>query len=227
MAYSNPVFARSLIALLALLPAAGLAILPDSKEPIALEADSSEFDKEENRLIFQRVRITQAGLSIAAETAVADGLDFSRSVWTFTGGVNIDGDGSHIRGSTAQLVFTDHRLVQATTTGEPATFDREADPEEDLRALSGNAESIEYDAVESTLLLSGSARLLDGANEITGDQLLYNIIEDKLIASSDDTSQVRVIITPQNGAEDGGVEETPAEDGEPQEPDADDEDSGT
>jgi lipopolysaccharide export system protein LptA len=201
MVFSNPKFSRALVLCALLLPGFAFGILPNSKEPIALEADSSEFDKEKNRLVFRQIKITQAGLTIAADTAVADGLDFSQSVWTFTGSVNIDGEGSHIRGSAAQLVFTDHRLTQATTTGQPATFDRESDPEEDVRALSGNAQSIKYDAVASTLVLNGQARLLDGSNEITGDSLTYNILEDKLVASSDEASQVRIVITPQPNTE--------------------------
>jgi lipopolysaccharide transport protein LptA len=201
MVFSNPEFSRALVLCALLLPGFAFGILPNSKEPIALEADSSEFDKEKNRLVFRQIKITQAGLTIAADTAVADGLDFSQSVWTFTGSVNIDGEGSHIRGSAAQLVFTDHRLTQATTTGQPATFDRESDPEEDVRALSGNAQSIKYDAVASTLVLNGQARLLDGSNEITGDRLTYNILEDKLVASSDEASQVRIVITPQPNTE--------------------------
>ena len=197
MAFSNPEFSKALALCAVLLPGIALGILPNSKEPIELEADSSEYDKENNRLVFRQIKITQAGLTIAADTAVADGLDFSQSVWTFTGSVKIDGDGSHIRGSAAQLIFTDHRLTQATTTGRPATFERESDPEENVRALSGNAQSIEYDAVASTLVLNGQARLLDGSNEITGDRLMYSVLEDKLVASSDESSQVRIVITPQ------------------------------
>ena len=201
MAFLNPESGKALILGILLLPGVVFGILPNSKEPISLEADSSEFDKETNRLVFQHVKITQAGLTIVADKAVADGLDFSQSTWTFTGEVNIDGDGSHIKGSQAQLVFTDHRLAQATTHGTPATFDREPDPEEDMRALSGNAQTIEYDAVASTLVLDGQARLLDGSNEITGDRLTYNILEDKLVANSDAASQVRIVITPQTEEE--------------------------
>ncbi|MGI9264421.1 MAG: LptA/OstA family protein [Gammaproteobacteria bacterium] len=197
MAFLNPESVKAFVLAAVLFPGMALGILPNSKEPISLEADSSEFDKDKNQLVFRKVRITQAGLSIVADTAVADGLDFSQSVWTFTGQVNIDGEGSHIRGSRAQLVFTNHRLTQATTTGQPATFDREQDPVEDVRALSGDALSIQYDALASTLVLDGDARLLDGSNEITGDRLMYNILEDKLVASSDDASQVRIVITPQ------------------------------
>ena len=209
MAFLNQEFGRALFLSAVLLPGVAFGILPNSKERIVLEADSSEFDKEKNRLIFHQVRITQAGLTIVADDAVADGLDFSKSVWTFTGSVNIGGEGSHISGSSAQLTFTDSRLTQATTSGQPATFDRQADPENDLRALSGDAQSIEYDAVASTLVLNGQARLIDGTNEITGDRLLYNILEDKLVASSDESSQVRIVITPQEGGEasDTGDEE--------------------
>ena len=183
------------------------AILPVSQLPISLDAESSEFDRNRNRLVFQSVKITQGTLTIEADAAVANDLDFAKSTWQFDGRVRIDGEGSHIRGESAQLVFSDHRLVLATTSGEPATFDREAD--EEVRALNGGAEVIQFNAKESTLVLEGSARIIDGPNEITGDRLLYNLQEERLVASSneDGEQRVRIVITPQTLKEISGEDE--------------------
>ena len=83
-----------------------------------------------------------------------------------------------------------------TSSGAPATFERDASPE--LRALAGDAEVIDYDAVESRLELRGGARLIDGANSFNGHKLVYLVEEDRLLASSNGSSdqQISVVITP-------------------------------
>jgi lipopolysaccharide export system protein LptA len=187
----------SLVASAALvLPASAATILPVSNAPIALDAESSEYDRNADRLLFRQVRITQGDLSIAADQAVANDLDFAASTWEFTGHVELDGQGSRIRASSASVRFSNHRLVHATAAGAPATFERDATPE--LRALSGGAEVIDYDALESRLELRGSARLVDGANSFNGHKLVYLVEEDRLLASSNGApdKQVSVVITP-------------------------------
>ena len=172
-------------------------ILPDSQEPISLDADSSEFDRDSNTLIFRNVHITQGMLSIAAATASADGLDFADSSWQFDGNVRIDGEYSRIRAAKAVLRFRNHRMVHASASGEPAKFERDAT--EDARALSGGARSIDYDLEAQTLTLSGEAQLIDGQNEINGETLLYQLTEERLVATSDQggDQRVRVTVTPQ------------------------------
>ena len=175
----------------------GRGILPDSQEPISLDADSSEFDRESNTLIFRNVHITQGVLSIAAATASADGLDFADSSWQFDGNVRIDDEYSRIRAAKAVLRFRNHRMVHASASGQPANFERDAT--EDTRALSGGAQSIDYDLEAQTLTLSGEAQLIDGQNEINGETLLYQLAEERLVATSDEGGQqrVRVTVTPQ------------------------------
>ena len=187
----------SLVASAALiLPASAATILPVSNAPIALDAESSEYDRNADRLLFRQVRITQGDLSIAADQAVAHDLDFAASTWEFTGHVELDGQGSRIRANSASVRFSNHRLVHATAAGAPATFERDASPE--LRALSGDAQVIDYDALESRLELRGGARLVDGANSFNGHKLVYLVEEDRLMASSNGAQdkQVSVVITP-------------------------------
>ena len=187
----------SLVASAALiLPASAATILPVSNAPIALDAESSEYDRNADRLLFRQVRITQGDLSIAADQAVANDLDFAASTWEFTGHVELDGQGSRIRASSASVRFSNHRLVHATAAGAPATFERDASPE--LRALSGDAEVIDYDALEARLELRGGARLVDGANSFNGHRLVYLVEEDRLLASSNGAQdqQISVVITP-------------------------------
>src|SRR5512135_48452 len=69
-------------------PAAGLPA-GNSKQPINLEAASSDFDYKNNSLLFRRVRITQGGLEVTAQEARATGLEFENSEWSLQGDVKI------------------------------------------------------------------------------------------------------------------------------------------
>jgi lipopolysaccharide transport protein LptA len=204
-----------------ILPASAATILPVSQDPIALDAESSEYDRNRNQLLFRRVHITQGDLSIAADQAVANDLDFAASTWEFTGDVQVDGQGARIRANSATIRFADHRLVRATASGAPATFERDAS--EELRALSGDADVIDYDAVELRLELRGGAHLMDGPNRFNGHKLVYLVDEDRLVASSneDGEQQISVIITPstienRNGGDD--AQETEADPDKPSAP---------
>jgi len=202
---------RSLLIALAILPLEpASAILPESQAPISLDAASAEFDGRQGRLVFSRIRITQGPLTITADEATVNDLDFANNTWLFSGNVHIDGGTARIRSDAASLLFIEHRLVRASVTGEPATFERDAVG--DRRAISGGAGIIEYDAREATLALEQSAQLFDGINQITGESLLYQVAEDRLMASSDNGNgqRVRITITPQSFEEDTEDDEEPS-----------------
>lgn len=203
---------RPWLSVLALLPwATASAIFPDSREPIALEAEASEFDAETGLLVFRGIRISQGPFSISAETAEATELDFSDSTWDFRGGVVIAGEGASILAATAQLRFLDHRLRNTIASGDPASFEREQT--EDFRAIRGDARTIEYDHQQQVLVLAGEARLLDGTNEVSGSRLIYRVADGRVMAGSDEGGEERVRITitppadrqdPEAAEEDGG-----------------------
>lgn len=197
MEYSSVNRRALLLAALLCAVASAKAVLPDAREPIALEADSSEFDRESGTLMFQNVHIRQGTLNIVADTAKADDLDFADSSWDFRGHVKIDGEASQILSETAVLRFRDHRLVQASVHGQPATFAREKT--EEFRALNGSAETIDYDLASGVLTLKGNATLVDGKNEISGAALRYELGSQKLVASSEQggDNRVRITVTPQ------------------------------
>lgn len=214
---SSPLNGRivALTALICLLTPAW-AVLPNSREPIELDADSSEFDRDGGTLSFRNVHIRQGTITIAASSARADDLDFQDSLWEFSGNVRIDGEASRIRSDTALLKFRDHQMVRASVEGAPATFER--DKTEEHRAISGGANLIEYDFVAGRLTLTGNARIVDGTNEVLGARLLYELESERLIAGSDDSgdNRVRITVTPQTLGL--GPEETEAEQQNPEDP---------
>lgn len=210
----------SSVALLLLVAPAAWGILPDSREPISLDADSSEYDREAGSLQFTNVRIVQGDLSVVADVATADDLDFADSSWQFTGNVVVRGLASVIEANSATLRFSDHRLVRAMANGSPAIFERQAT--EETRALNGHAGTIDYDLSAQTLTLSGEAQLIDGQNEINGETLLYRLGEERLVVTSDESGdqRVRITVTPQTIRE-ALDEQEPGEDAAPPETDQD------
>lgn len=202
MVISHPRVFRCLV-LLALLPhAPAFAIFPDSRAPISLEAESSEFDASSGLLVFRGVRITQGPFAISADRGEASELDFSASTWKFSGQVVIRGEGASILADSAELEFKDHQLRRTRADGAPATFQRQQS--QDFRAISGDARTIEYDHAEQSLILSGNARLLDGTNEVSGSRLIYRVAEGRVMAGSDEGGEqrVRITITPPSAAGD-------------------------
>jgi len=216
-----PTPAGALAATLAIaLAVFGVPVALAQQEEINLEAASSDFDRRNERLIFQQVRIQQGDMVISADVAESRDLDFSDGSWLFRGDVRISSPMGEIESERATASFIDHRLAAATAEGAPARFTRTL-PEPEPRVVRGTANRIIYDLSEGVLELSGQAALRDGLREVSGGRLLYRIAEDRLIASADDegSDRVRIIITPPGDAEepqgDGIPGETP---GPPDEP---------
>jgi lipopolysaccharide transport protein LptA len=164
---------------------------------ITLDAASSDFDRRNERLVFQEVRISQGQMSISASEAETRDLDFSRGSWVFRGNVRIESDMGTIQADRATISFANHQLQSARAEGSPARFSRlMLEPER--RQVTGNANRIDYDLARGELELSGQASLSDGLREVSGGRLLYRIREDRLLASADEqgTERVRIVITP-------------------------------
>lgn len=198
-----PLLARVLVAM-----AATLIALPalGQQQAITLDAASSDFDRRNERLVFQEVRIQQGDIVIIADQAESRDLDFSRGSWQFTGNVKISGPMGEIESDRATISFTDHRLGRATAQGAPARFSRTM-PEPEVRLVTGTANRIDYDLVRGELELAGQAALRDGVREVSGGRLVYRIAEDRLIASADEdgADRVRIVITPpEEDADDDG-----------------------
>jgi lipopolysaccharide export system protein LptA len=180
---------------LAVTPARAQQDLISKDLPINLDADSSEIDRSADRLIFRNVTISQGDTRIQADEAVASTLDFANSEWLFTGAVTIVLQGATIRSSEARLTFADYALRSASVQGVPATFEHEGEG----RATSGRAERFDYDALASTLRLSGKAWVSEGGKEVSGSVLTYDIANERVVADSGEgpEERVRIVIDPE------------------------------
>ena len=170
--------------------------------PISLDADSSSLDRRTNRISFQGLRITQGALGIEAELAWATGLDFENSEWRFQGNVRITIESAIISSSEAELKFEANQLKTADLTGQPAVF-------RDIRtdagdAIHGQAKHFTYDNAKGTIRMSEAARITEGPNEISGCDLLYDVLQEKITVSSADCNElVKMTILPSTSAKNG------------------------
>ena len=162
--------------------------------PINLDAESSEFDRLNNRLAFTKVHITQGPLDIQADAGSAARLDFEDTVWTFSGQVEIRHDGMQIWSDTAQATFRNHRLTLARLHGSPARFEQHRP--DDGGITRGQARDMEYALDRGLITMSGDAWVSDGANEVSGSHIAYDVVRDRITAEGSNAGKVRVKIIP-------------------------------
>jgi lipopolysaccharide export system protein LptA len=180
--------------------AAGKVALPPAGAPVSLDAASTEVDYKTNTVLFRDVIITQGEVRVSANQARASGLDFAHSRWTFDGNVRIRVDGGNLSSSAAVVTFANNKVARASITGAPAEFEQARKGTAEMAR--GHAGTIDYDVDSGTVRLTKDAWLTDGRNEITGQELVYNILEQRVQAHAapGDSDRVRITIRPQSTA---------------------------
>lgn len=158
--------------------------------PIQVTARSSDFDYQKGVFKFDSIAITQGGVRITADQAVASGVDFKDSSWDFSGTVRISMPESELASETARVRFSAGEIASAAVTGTPATFEQQHKEQH----AEGRANRIDYDLMRGTVDLIGEAWLSDGKTEITGGKLVYSTLNQRVV------SQEQVLITIQPGA---------------------------
>ena len=166
----------------------------DRAAPIDLDADSSEFDRRNDRLSFTGLSIRQGELGITADSAEATRLDFEDSTWTFTGNVIIQSATTRTWSDTAEVHFLAHRLDTAKLSGRPARFEQQKSG--DSGTTQGRAEVMEYELASNLIRLVDNAWVSDGTNEVSGPRIAYDLRREFIIADGDDSGQVRMKIKP-------------------------------
>ena len=162
--------------------------------PITLDADSSEYNYETQRLVFRGLRMTQGTLGIAAEVAESDRLDFDDGLWIFTGNVVIDSETTVLFCDEAKLKFREHQLQRVELRGEPAQFEQR---DLETQALTeGHATLMIYDVPNGTVRMTEDAWFSDGSNEIFGSNITYDLKEKHITADSGESGPVKILIEP-------------------------------
>lgn len=193
-------------------PAAGTAgkapplINPQAK--ITVDADSSELDTKSGKVELTgnvvvsegntRVRADRADTTCLAQTA-SPTTQCANSRWTFLGNVRIDAPprGS-LQSDQAIVEIKDNSIARATIIGNPAVFEQQrADA---LGVTRGHADQIVYDVAAGTVSLTKDAllSLSGGSNDITSQQIVYDIRTESVQATSPGTQRVHITLTPQS-----------------------------
>ena len=160
--------------------------------PITLDADSSDFDYETQRLVFHGLRMTQGTLGIAADLAESDRLDFDDGLWIFTGNVVIDSETTVLFCDEARLKFREHQLQHAELRGTPARFEQR---DLETQALTeGRATLMIYDVPSGIVQMTEDAWFSDGSNEIFGSNITYDLKERHITADSGESGPVKILI---------------------------------
>ena len=184
---------------LGLLGVAEGAPAPCTNQEIVLEGKPLEMDYRNNNAVLRDVVITQCGVRIQAAVAdIKGGLNFENSHLTISGDVRITAEGGSLSSDKAIVSFRDKVISAATITGSPAQFEQKR---EDGTMARGHANSIDYQTTTGVVSFNTNAWLSWGRNEITGEQLVYNIRTQSVqgqtnpgAASGD--GRVRIVIQP-------------------------------
>lgn len=131
----------------------------------------------------------------------ADQLQFHRDEGysVYSGHVRISQGTLKLTGDKVILKHPNQKLQTAHITGRPATFKKFLADQQ--RWIKGQANTIDYDAVAQTLLLTGNAEVHQGdQNIITGPQLRYNLEKHTLQAQQmpNEKQRIHVILQPEN-----------------------------
>jgi lipopolysaccharide transport protein LptA len=180
---------------------------PDAGLPIDLTAEYSELDRLNNRLVFRKLEVRQGTLTVRADEATASPADFIDSRWVLTGNVFFSNAEVEVRGSTAELGFRDNVLRTAVLRGSPATLRQ---PRTGARLpTDGRASMFEYDPGAGRIRMTGNAVLSDGPNEVTGEQIDYDLRRQVVSAGAGSDGPVRIRITPPADASKPGAAPAP------------------
>jgi lipopolysaccharide transport protein LptA len=181
-----------------LLGVTAAAQTPRENQKIVLDAVPVNIDWRSNTAVFRDVVITQGDTRIEAALAnVKGGLDFENGEWTVSGNVRIRADGGNLSSDKAVVSFNNNLISRAVVTGAPAEFEQQRT---DGTTSRGHASTISYEPGTGTVSLRENAWLSDGCNEITGQQLVYNIKQQRVqgqpqpVAGAD--GRIRITIQP-------------------------------
>jgi lipopolysaccharide transport protein LptA len=186
--------------------ALGAALAADPL-PISLDAESSSFNRQTNRIEFRRLSITQGDMVIRADEAVATGLDFEQGEWRFTGNVMFTTEDARITANSATVSFADNELQVAELVGTPAAFEQAGTLDGD--PLSGGANRLSYDNVARVMRMLEGAWFRQGPNEFRGCDLIYDLDQEQITSGSSDCGEPIVITIVPRDQEDESESPTP------------------
>lgn len=168
------------------------------------DAASSEVDYKTHTGTFKQITISQGKVTVLADQAHATGLGAPSGQWTLEGHVRIHAPPRGSLTSNRAIVdITDNRIARVTVTGDPARFSQE-NPKTG-RITQGHANQIVYDVGAGTVQLSENAFVAVGRDQFSSPTVLYNIVTERIQATSSGTGErVHITIAPRTAPPQGG-----------------------
>ncbi len=161
------------------------------------DAASSDVDYKTHSGSFKQITISQGKITVRADQAHATGLGRTSGQWTLKGHVRIHAPphGS-LNADRAVVEVSSSHITQVTVSGNPAQFTQQGMMSG--KTARGHADQIVYDVGTGTVQLSQDAWLSDGRNQISGPLVRYNILKDRIEATSGGAGErVHITIAPQ------------------------------
>lgn len=174
------------------------ALKPCGASSICFSAADTEYRRD--RVLLHNIVIYQAGsvLRIEARSAEASSLDFTDSTWTLEGAVQVHTQQGRLAADRATVHFVASRLGDALATGSPASFEQQpAAGDDGSHTGHGHARSIDYDPQAGEVRLSGEAFLTNGCNEISGERIVYEFVQQRVHAQGAAGGRVQGTIRPE------------------------------
>jgi len=109
----------------------------------------------------------------------------------YKGNVRVTQNDIELKGDRVIAIQKDKVLKNITVTGSPATYRQLS---EDGKYINAQSMQMEYQAKENRLILSDKARLEQAGSVMESDQIIYDTINEVVIAG-DDNANKRVNIT--------------------------------
>lgn len=175
---------------------------------ITVDAMSSELNAKTGRVeLIGNVVVSEGNTQVRADRAdttclarsASPSTQCANSRWTFQGNVRIEAPprGS-LQSDQAIVDIKNNRIARATIIGTPAVFEQERAGA--LGMTRGHADQIVYDVTQGTVSLIKDAwlSLSGGSNDITSQQIVYDIRSEKVQATSPGTQGVHITLTPQS-----------------------------
>lgn len=134
---------------------------------------------------------TRLPLHIEADTAE---FDDNTGISTYRGKVRITQGSMLLTGEVVTLIAPEKRIEKITAEGQPATFHRVTDKNEEIDA---EALYMEYNTKTNKIILKKKAKLMQGSNSFVSERIEYNLVT-KIVDAGDPKSgdRVRMVIVP-------------------------------
>ena len=122
--------------------------------------------------------------------------EIKSGVSTYSGNVRVTQNSIELTGDKVIAVQKEQVLKNITVTGKPATYRQLS---EDGNYINAQSMQMEYQADKNTLVLSNKARLEQAGSVMESDQIIYDTINEVVIAGDDKADKrVNITITPEN-----------------------------